>query len=239
MREIWAIFRKEMKTYFNSPIAFLVIASFLVITNWLFFDYGDYPFFAINLADIRGLFDYGSIVLLFFAPAIAMRLIAEEKHRQTLELLVTMPVTDTQVILGKYFSTLAVFGLILAGMLVAPLTISLIGDLDGGIVFTSYVGFFLLGAAYLALGMAASSFTKNQIVAYIVGLIIISALFLLNGIASGGGFFSTLLEQLSIRFHYQNFFRGVLDSRDVLYFLSLTAIGLVISSSALASRKYR
>ena len=239
MKEISAIFRKEIKTYFNSPIAFIVIATFLFITNWLFFGYGDYPFFAINIADIRGLFDYASIVLLFFAPAISMRLIAEEKHHQTLELLVTLPVTDLQIVVGKYLSTIAIFAIMLAATLVAPLTIGTIGDLDSGIVVSSYVGFFLLGAAYFAMGLAASSFTKNQIVAYIMGLIVIAFFFLMSGIASGSGFFSTLMENLSIRYHYQNFFRGVLDSRDILYFLSLVAASLLISSAALSSRKYK
>ncbi len=239
MSEILAIYRKEMKTYFNSPIAFIVISSFLVITNWLFFDYGDYPFFAINIADIRGIFDYGAIVLLFIAPAVSMRLISEEKHQDTMELLVTMPITDMHIIIGKYLSTLVIFGIILAGTLVAPISISFVGDLDMGIVVSSYIGFFFLGATYLAMGLAASSFTRNQIVAYIMGIVIIAVFFLMNGMANGSGFFATLFENLSIRFHYQNFFRGVLDSRDVLYFLSLILTSLLISSTALSSRKFR
>ncbi len=237
MSEILAIYRKEMKTYFNSPIAFIVISSFLVITNWLFFDYGDYPFFAINIADIRGIFDYGAIVLLFIAPAVSMRLISEEKHQDTLELLVTMPITDMQIIIGKYLSTLAIFAIILAGTLVAPISISFVGDLDSGIVISSYIGFFFLGATYLAMGLAASSFTRNQIIAYIMGIVIIALFFLMNGMANGSGFIATLFENLSIRFHYQNFFRGVLDTRDVLYFISLIFISLLVSSTALASRK--
>lgn len=237
MTEILAIYRKEMKTYFNSPIAFIVIASFLVITNWLFFDYGDYPFFAINIADIRGIFDFGAIVLLFIAPAVSMRLISEEKHQDTLELLVTMPISDMQIIIGKYLSTLAIFGIILIGMLVAPITISFVGDLDAGIVISSYIGFFFLGATYLAMGLAASSFTRNQIIAYIMGIVVIAAFFLMNGMASGSGFIATLFENLSIRFHYTNFFRGVLDTRDLLYFISLISVSLFVSGTALASRK--
>lgn len=239
MNAVLAIYKKEMNTYFNSPIAFIVIASFLVITSWLFFDFGDYPFFAINIADICGLFDYGSIVLMFIAPAVSMRLIAEEKHHDTLELLVTMPLTDLQIILGKYLSTLAIFGIILLGTLVTPFTISFAGDLDAGIVVSSYIGFFFLGATYLAMGLAASSFTKNQIIAYIMGMIIIAVFFLMNGMISGSGFLATIFENLSIRYHYQNFFRGVVDTRDVLYFLSLIAVSLSISSAALGSRKYR
>ncbi len=239
MNEIIAIYRKEMKTYFNSPIAFIVISSFLVITNWLFFDYGDYPFFAINIADIRGIFDYGAIVLLFIAPAVSMRLISEEKHKDTLELLVTMPITDMQIIVGKYLSTLVIFAIILIGTLVAPISISFVGDLDMGIVISSYIGFFLLGATYLAIGLVASSFTRNQIIAYIIGIVTIAVFFLMNGMASGSGLIATLFENLSVRFHYQNFFRGVLDTRDLLYFFSMIFVSLYISSTALASRKYR
>jgi len=239
MSEILAIYRKEMKTYFNSPIAFIVISSFLVITNWLFFDYGDYPFFAINIADIRGIFDYGAIVLLFIAPAVSMRLISEEKHQDTLELLVTMPISDMQIIVGKYLSTLVVFAIILLGTLIAPLTISFVGDLDAGIVLSSYIGFFLLGATYLSIGLAASAFTRNQIVAYIIGIVIIAIFFLMNGMANGSGLLATLFENMSIRTHYQNFFRGVLDSRDLLYFISMIFVSLFISSTALASRKFK
>jgi ABC-2 type transport system permease protein len=239
MNETMAIYRKEMKTYFNSPIAYIVIGTFLVISNWLFMDFGDYPFFAVNIADIRNLFDYASIVLLFFAPAISMRLISEEKYTGTLELLVTLPVSDISIILGKYLSTLAVFGVILLGSLVTPLTISAIGDLDSGVVISSYVGFFFLGASYLAMGLAASSFTRNQIIAYIMGIVVIAFFFLMNGFTSGSGFLGTLFENLSIRYHYQNFFRGVIDSRDVLYFLSLIAVSLTVSVAALSSRKYR
>jgi ABC-2 type transport system permease protein len=239
MNETLAIYRKEMKTYFNSAIAYIVIGTFLVITNWLFLDFGDYPFFAINIADIRSLFDYASIVLLFFAPAISMRLIAEEKNSGTLELLVTLPVTDISVILGKYFSTLAVFAVIVLATLVTPISIGSIGELDTGVVLSSYVGFFLLGASYLAIGLAASSFTRNQIIAYILGIVVIGFFFLMNGISSGTGFWGVLFENLSIRFHYQNFFRGVIDSRDVLYFLSLITISLTVSAAALASRKYK
>ncbi|NQV15541.1 ABC transporter permease subunit [bacterium] len=239
MTEILAIYRKEMKTYFNSPIAFIVISSFLVITNWLFFDYGDYPFFAINIADIRGIFDYGAIVLLFIAPAVSMRLISEEKHQDTLELLVTLPITDMQIILGKYLSTLVIFAIILAGMLIAPISISFVGDLDAGIVISSYIGFFLLGATYLSIGLVASSFTRNQIIAYIMGIVGIAVFFLMNGMASGSGIIATLFENLSIRFHYQNFFRGVLDTRDLLYFISLISVSLFVSGTALASRKYK
>jgi ABC-2 type transport system permease protein len=234
-----AIYKKEMKTYFNSPIAFIIIAVFLIVTNWLFMDYGDYPFFAINIADIRNLFDYASIILLIVAPAISMRMVAEEKYTGTLELLVTMPISDASIILGKYFATLAIFFLILLGTLVTPITISTIGDMDLGIILSSYVGFFLLGASYLAIGMAASSFTKNQIIAYIAGMVVIAIFFLMNGISSGSGFWGALFENLSIRYHYQNFFRGIIDSRDLLYFVSLIAVSLMISTAGLSDRKYR
>ena len=188
MNNILALTKKELKTYFNSPIAFITIATFLIITSWIFFYYGDYAFFSRQVSDIRGLFQYGSMVLLFIAPAISMRLIAEEKYNGTLELLVTMPIDDWEIIVGKYLSTLVMFMLILLGLLVTPITVSLIGDPELGIVLTSYLGFFLLGAAYLAIGLAASAFTKNQIVAFIITFILLGVLYLIGGALGTSGF---------------------------------------------------
>lgn len=238
MNNILAIARKELKSYFNSPIAFITIATFLVITTWIFFYYGDYSFFARQVSDIRGLFQYGSIVLLFIAPAISMRLISEEKYNGTLELLVTMPIDDWEIIVGKFLSTLAMFAIILLGLLVTPITVLTIGEPELGIIFTSFLGFFFLGATYLSIGLAASAFTKNQIVAFIVTFVFLGLLYLIGGAASGSGLWGTLVETVSIHRHFENFFRGIIDLRDIVYFLSIITLSLSVASSALSSRKY-
>lgn len=238
MNNILALTKKELKTYFNSPIAFITIATFLIITSWIFFYYGDYAFFSRQVSDIRGLFQYGSMVLLFIAPAISMRLIAEEKYNGTLELLVTMPIDDWEIIVGKYLSTLVMFMLILLGLLVTPITVALIGDPELGIVLTSYLGFFLLGASYLAIGLAASAFTKNQIVAFIITFILLGVLYLIGGALGTSGFLASIFNQISIHQHFENFFKGIVDFRDIIYFISIIVISLAIASTALTARKF-
>jgi ABC-2 type transport system permease protein len=238
MNNIFAIARKELKSYFNSPIAFITIATFLITTSWLFFYYGDTAFFAQQVSDIRGLFQYGSIVILFIAPAISMRLISEEKYNGTLELLVTMPIDDWEIIVGKFLSTLLMFALIITGMLITPITVMAIGEPELGIILTSFFGFFFLGATYLAIGLAASAFTKNQIVAFIITFVLLGVLYLIGGAVSGSGFFAVLLEQISIHNHFTNFFRGIIDLRDIVYFVSIITLSLAVASAALSSRKY-
>ena len=237
MNNILAIMRKELKSYFNSPIAFIVIAVFLIISSWIFFYYGDYAFFDRGISDIRGLFQYSSIVLLFFAPALSMRLIAEEKYNGTLELLVTMPIDDHEIVIGKYLSTLVIYLIMLVGMLITPLTVMSIGNPETGIIFTSYIGFFFLGAAYFAIGTAASAFTKNQIVAFIVTFLILGVLYLIGGAVSSGPL-AQVVEAISIHGHFENFFKGIIDIRDFVYFISIIALSLYIASTALTSRKF-
>ena len=181
MNSILAITRKELKSYFNSPIAFIVISVFIILSTWIFFYYGDYAFFDRGISDIRGLFQYSSIILLFFAPAISMRVIAEEKYNGTLELLVTMPLEDHEIVIGKYLSTLVVYLVMLTGLMITPITVMIIGEPEIGIILTSYLGFFLLGATYFAIGTAASAFTKNQIVAFIVTFLLLGILYLIGG----------------------------------------------------------
>lgn len=238
MNNVLAITSKELKSYFNSPIAFITISTFLVITTWIFFYYGEYTFFSMQVSDMRGLFQNGAIVLLFIAPAIAMRLISEEKYNGTLELLVTMPVDDWEIILGKYLSTLVMYLIIILGTVVTPITVMSVGEPETGIIFSSYLGFFLLGASYLAIGLAASAFTKNQIVAFIFGFIALCVLYLIGGAVSTSGFLGELVSVISIHSHFQNFFRGVIDLRDIIYFLSLIVVSLTVASAALSSRKY-
>lgn len=238
MDNVLAIARKELKSYFNSPIAFMTIAVFLILTTWLFFYYGEAPFFTRQNSDIRNLFIFGSYILLFIAPAISMRLISEEKYNGTLELLVTMPIDDWEIILGKYLATIVMYFFILLGLAITPITVLMIGEPEFGVIVTSYVGFFFLGAAYLAIGLAASAFTKNQIVAFISTFIFLGILFFIGESVSVTGTMAVIVDSLSIHKHFNNFFRGVIDARDIFYFLSIIVLSLSIASSALSSRKY-
>lgn len=235
MNNIYSIFKKEVRSYFNSPIAYIFITLFLLLSGYFFGS----TLFLQNQADLRSVFGFWvPFFLTLFVPAMTMRLIAEEKRSGTLEVLVTMPIRDSEVILGKY---LAAFVLLLTAILLTftyPLTISILGNADGGSIVGGYLGLILMGASYLAIGVYISSMTENQIVAFIISLTIIFALFMLDKILMlvPSGLVS-ILEYVSINNHFANIARGVIDSRDLIYYLSLIFLGLFLATRTLASRK--
>lgn len=230
-----AVWRREMRSYFASPAAYIVLAVFLLITGWFF----TLNLFKENLAHMRSIFDILPFLLVVFAPAISMRLISEERKSGTLELLVTMPVRDFDVILGKWLAALTLFvvALILTGFY--PFTIFVLGDPQAGIIVAGYIGLLLLGASYLAVGLLGSALTENQIIAFILSfalsallaILIFSAIVLPPAVAD-------IVQYLSTTYHFQNIARGVLDTRDVVYFLSLIFLALLIASRALSQRKF-
>jgi ABC-2 type transport system permease protein len=233
MRNVITIARRELKAYFNSPIAYIVVGAFLLIAGYLYFS----TVFLAGSASLRSFFSVAPILFVVFAPAIAMRLISEELRSGTLELLTTMPVRDHQVILGKFVAALAVICSALAMTFIYAITIASVGDLDWGPVVGGYLGLVLCAAALLGVGLMTSSWSRNQIVAFIFALLICLALWLFDKVT----FFvpaglSGILEYLSIDFHFQNIARGVIDSRDVLYYLSVTAIALFAAVRALGRR---
>jgi ABC-2 type transport system permease protein len=225
MRNVMTIARRELKAYFNSPIAYIVIVVFLAISGSMFFFFG--PLFLAQQASMRYFFAVTPLLLVIFAPAVSMRLVAEELRSGTLELLTTLPVRDHEVILGKFLAGLTVICSALAMTLVYAFTVSSIGDLDWGPVIGGYLGLVLCAAALIGIGLMTSAWSRNQIIAFIFALLICLTLWLLDKIT----FFvpagmSAVLEFLSIDFHFHNIARGVIDSRDLLYYLSLTAIAL-------------
>jgi ABC-2 type transport system permease protein len=227
-----AIFKKELKSYFNSPIAYIVITVFLGIAGW-FFSAG---LFLVNEASLRNVMGVIPLIFLFFIPAITMRLISEERKVGTIELILTMPLKEYEIILGKFLASLALLGIALFFTLAYTLTIAILGDPDGGPIFTGYIGLLLMGSAYLSMGIYASSITENQIVAFIVGFLIILVFFMLDKVLIFvPPSLSGILEYLSVDFHFNNIMRGVIDTRDIIYYLSLTAFGLTLASRALAS----
>ena len=236
MRTMLTIATREFKSYFNSPVAYFVITAFLVMIGVLFF----VPFFAQDRVSMRGFFSLIPFLFIFFIPAITMRLIAEERRSGTIEMLITMPVRDIDVILGKFIASL-VF-LLVALLLTLPyaITISNFGDLDWGPVWGGYFGLVMMGSACLALGLLASSWTENQIVAFVV------ALFLSMGFMMIDKFMvfvpaqiSPVFEYLSFSVHFQNASRGVIDSRDLVFFLSFTLLSLFLAFRSLESRQWR
>ena len=223
MRQIKNIFWKEFMTYFLSPIAYIVISIFLLITGWFFF----MVFFLYNQADLRDFFGLLPIIFSFVVPAITMRLFSEEMNIGSYEILLTLPVNFRDVILGKFLASVAFISAMLVPTLAYPITISFIGQLDWGPVAGGYIGAVLLGAAFSAIGLFASSLTRNQIIAFIIGLAICFALTLIDKML----FFLPqsllgILEYLGADFHFQNISKGDIDTRDILYFLSVSFVGL-------------
>ena len=233
MRQALRICRKEFQAYFLSPIAYIVIAIFLLVTGWLFFS----TFFLLNQASLRNFFGLLPTVFAFVVPAVTMRLFAEELSIGSYETLLTLPVTDPDVIAGKFLASAAFIAAMLVPTLAYPVTVSLLGALDWGPVAGGYLGALLLGAAFSAVGLLASALTRNQIVAFIVAMAICFGLTLVDQML----FFVPrallgTLTYLAVDVHFQNIAKGVLDTRDIVYFLSLGFIGLYGTSLVLRAK---
>ena len=233
MRQVPHIFKKEFRTYFVSPIAYIVISIFLIVTGWFFFS----TFFLFNQANLRNFFSLLPVVFAFVVPAVTMRLFSEELNVGSYEILLTMPVTYREVVLGKFLASVAFVTAMLLPTLAYPVTITFLGDLDWGPVVGGYVGAVLLGASFSAVGLFASSLTRNQIVAFIVGVAICFTLVLIDKIL----FFLPsplvgVLEYLGADYHFENISKGILDSRDIIYFLSVIFISLYATHLAMEEK---
>ncbi len=220
------LFKKEFKGFFVSPIAYIVISIFLILTGWFFFS----TFFLYNQAELRNFFALLPVIFAFIVPAVTMRLFSEEFNTGSYELLVTMPITITDIIAGKFSAALAFIVIMLLPTLSYGISIAFIGDLDWGPVIGGYLGAILLGAAFSAIGLFASALTRNQIVSFIVGMTICfiltlldKVLFFLPRIALG------VFQFLGADFHFRNISRGVLDTRDIIYFLSVSFVMLYLT----------
>lgn len=218
MKQMTTIAAKEFKDYFISPIAYIVISLFLIVTGWFFFS----TFFVFGRADLRDFFNLLPITFSFIIPAITMRLFSEEKNVGSYETLLTMPVSFTDIALGKFFAATLFTASMLLPTLSYPLFILFIGELDPGPVIGGYLGALFLAAAYCALGLFASSLTRNQIVAFIIGCALCFGLTILDKLL----FFMpakivNFVNFLASNTHFSNIAKGVIDTRDILYFLSV------------------
>ena len=240
MQNTLAIFKKELRSYFSSPVGFVFIIFFLLVSNAFFFFVQD--FFKQGQVTMRYYFAAIPWVLLFFVPAITMRLWAEEKKLGTLEILLTMPLRETEVVIGKFLAALAFLFVSLLGSITIPITLLYLGQPDMGVIIGSYIGAMLLGAAYLAIGLYISSLAENQVVAFIISLAVIFAL-LLIGIAptylNQLGMVAHICEYISLLSHFNNVTRGVIDSRDVIYYFSVIALFLYMNVKNIEARKWR
>ena len=237
MENILTITKKEFRSYFISPIAYIFITVFLVISNFLFFQ----SFFLINQADMREYFSLLPWIFLFFIPAITMRSWAEEKRGKTLELLLTWPLSDIEVVIGKYLASLAFLFVAILSSLTIPITIAILGSPDMGPIIGGYVGALLMGGAYLAIGLWISSHTENQIIAFIVGVVASFIMFIIGNpfvTMAVPGWMVPLFSYLGLGNHFQSIERGVIDSRDIIYYLSVIGFFLFLNVQSLGSRKW-
>jgi ABC-2 type transport system permease protein len=231
------IFRREFASYFNSPIAFIYLTVFLGLSSWLFLK----GFFVVNEASMRPFFGLIPWIFLFFIPAITMRLWAEEKKVGTMELLMTLPVTDAEAVMGKFLASFAFLLVSLALSLVIPIVVAALGDPDPGQIIGGYLGAVLIGAAFLSIGLFISSLTENQIVAFIVSVVVIFGLFILGEdfvLFGVPDWLVPVFSFIGMGGHFDSISRGVVDSRDVIYYVSVIGFFLYLNVKSIEARKW-
>jgi ABC-2 type transport system permease protein len=236
VRNVWAVATRELRSYFLSPLAYVVIALFLALAGYLF---------ALILANgreasLRGLVQNVSVLYLFIVPAISMRLLAEEQRTGTVELLLTNPVQEWEIVSGKFLASILLLLVMLALTLLFPLFLFVFGKPDVGPIVSGYLGIFLQAAAFLSVGLWASSLTQNQIVAAIVSFAFLLILWLSDNLGQFlGGTIGQIVSYTSVINHFQSFPQGVIESKDVVYYLTLVIAGIVLSTLSLQSRRFR
>jgi ABC-2 type transport system permease protein len=228
------IFKKEFHDYFISPIGYIVICIFLLVTGWFFFA----TFFLYSEANLRGFLNLLPLTFSLVIPAVTMRLFAEEIHTGSYEMLLTLPVTHNDVVVGKFLAAAAFVCVMLAPTLIYAVSIAFIGHLDWGPVIGGYLGAVLMGAAFSAIGVFASSITRNQIVACIVGMVICFGLTLFDKMVFFfPGKIVEVFTYLAAASHFENISKGIIDTRDLLYFASVVFLFLYGSNIVLQARK--
>ncbi|MCF7884898.1 MAG: ABC transporter permease subunit [Candidatus Marinimicrobia bacterium] len=234
---IGLIYKKEFSSFFNSAVAYITLIVFLLLAGWFSMN----TFFLINQSDLRQLFSVIPIIYLAFIPALTMNLIAEEKNDGTMEFLTTLPVSDADIVVGKFLASMALIGIALLFTFTQFFTVLIIGNnVDIGALLCGYIGLLLLGGVYSAIGLFASSITDNQIVAFIVSFLIIAIFFILDKILMFvPGFLSTIFQYMSTGYHFESISRGVIDSRNIIYFASIITFFLLLSIRVLEMRKWR
>ena len=227
-KNVKTVFRRELANYFNTPIGYIFLGIFILLVNFLFF-------FITRFFDrgysLQGLFDMLKLIYLAFIPVITMRLWAEERRSGTVELLLTLPFSELELILGKYFSALVFLGIALATTLVLPLIALYVGSPDIMVLLGSYLGAWLSGSAYIAMGLYISWLTRDQISAFLLSFLACLFVYLLGyqPVLQFFGPFKELLGFLSVSWHQDSLSAGLLDTRDLLYYISFSAIFLYLN----------
>ncbi|MDR2979059.1 MAG: gliding motility-associated ABC transporter permease subunit GldF [Bacteroidales bacterium] len=243
---MWSLYIKEIKTYLSSLVGYIFIAVFLIVTGlflWIFPNINNIPLS--GMADVQGLFNLSRFLFILLIPAITMRSFSEEKRLGTMELLFTKPLSDNQIIMAKLLSALTLFIIALIPTLTYVVSIfylgNPIGNIDMGSTWGSYLGLIFLGSAFISVGLFVSSLTNNQIVAFILTAplcFILSFGFEFIYSFDALGNFGYIIKQLGIDHHYTSISKGVIDLRDIIYFLSVNFIFLLATRIVLISRKW-
>jgi ABC-2 type transport system permease protein len=241
MKPVWVIAKRELGSYFTSPVAYVFLVIFLLLTGFFTFTAGQ--FFERGEASLSAFFGWHPWLYLMLVPAVGMRLWAEERRSGTLELLMTMPITPWQAIMGKFFASWIFLGIALALTFPVVITVNVLGSPDNGMIFAGYLGSFFLAGAYLAVTCMTSAMTRNQVVAFILS--VVACLFLIlagfNPVTDllvrwASPAFIDTVAAFSVVTHFDGFQKGVIDSRDLLYFLSVIGFSLFATSIVLRTR---
>jgi len=231
----FTIANKEIKSYFNSPAAYIVGVVFLFISGWFFVS----NLFLVGLANLRTVIELMPFLFLFFIPAITMGSFAEEKKQGTIELLFTMPLTDWDLILGKFLSALFLTLIILLFTICYPITIIVLGNPDTGQIIAQYIGVILLAAAYISIGVAVSSYTSSQVISFIITFLILFFFFIVDKfLIFLPDPIALALHQIAVMPHFNNIIKGVIDSSDLVYFFSVIIAFLSITLYSLERRHW-
>jgi ABC-2 type transport system permease protein len=237
MHATWNIAKRELASFFDSLIAYIMLVLFLGFSGFFTWLLGSDVFYT-GQASLESFFNVAYWTLFFFIPALTMRLLAEEKKTGTIELLLTKAVTDRQIVVGKFLSTFLLIVIALTFTLPYVITISSIGNMDAGQVACGYLGLLLMSAMYTSIGLYASSTTTNQIVAFLAALFTGLFFHIIFGMIAQQfpGWIGQVFDYLNVNSHFESISRGVLDTRDLIYFLSITLIGVLLSELSLTKR---
>ncbi|MEN6560403.1 MAG: ABC transporter permease subunit [Acidobacteriota bacterium] len=255
MKNIGSLVRKELRAYFSSPVAYVVISGFLLLVGYFYYSLitwfnsaamqmAQNPYYAqqvnINEMVFSPLFHNMTILLVFVAPLLTMRLLAEEKKTGTDELLFTSPLSVGEIVLGKYLAALIMWALMLGLTALLSVFAFVYGNPELAPWLTGYLGLFLLGALFLAIGLFFSSLTENQIVAAFLTIVTLFLLLVLNWVtSSGGGGWRSVVSYISFSEHFEDMTRGIVDTKDLVYYASFSFFGLFLAHSAIQSRRWR
>jgi len=236
MSNVKTIMKKEIRSYFYSPAAYIILGFFLLVSGWLFGSH----LFLMKVASLRNLFGIIPLIFMFLAPALTMRAIAEERDSGTIEIMCTSPVKDKEIILGKFYSSFIILAIAATVTIFYGIIVSFIGSPDWGTIIAGYLGLLFLGGSYLAIGIFGSTLSKNQIISFIASFFIILLFYLSDKfLYLVPAWLSSILQFISLDYHFQNIARGVIDTRDIIYYLSIIILFLYFAKNSLAERKYQ